>query len=81
MDSLLGGKGQRFTPDRIRLVRGFQTCLSGYFPNAMRGSDDCMMPVSTAVFASLLPGPVLIGAEADKGAVEAFGAPGKINNV
>ena len=81
MDSLLGGKGQRFTPGCIRLVRGFRTCLSGYYPNAMHGSGDCMVPVSTAAFASLLPGPVLIGLEADKGAVEAFGAPGKINNV
>jgi hypothetical protein len=81
MDSLFGGKGQRFTPDCIRLVRGFRTCLSGSLANAMHGSGDCPVPVSTAVFASPLAAPVLIGREADNGAVEAFGAPGKINNV
>jgi hypothetical protein len=47
----------------------------------MHDLGDCTVPVSTAVFARPVPGPVLIGREADNGAVEAFGAPGKINNV
>jgi hypothetical protein len=81
MDGLVGGKGQRVTPAYRRLVRGFRAYSSGFYGNAMRWPDDSAVSAWTAGSPPLFMGSVIIGRDGLEGIAEAFGAPGKINNV
>jgi len=63
------------------LIRGFRAYSSGFYGNAMRWPDDAALSARTAGFPPLFMSSANIGRDSLEGIAEAFGAPGKINNV